>query len=587
MTRTTTIGLGIVAIIVTVCSTAFAIDLGNIMPLGDSITRGTAPTVPAGYRPRLYDDLTNAGYTFTFVGTQDGTATGDYTAALVAAGQQHHEGHGSYTIENIDANLASYLSAIPTPKYVLLMIGTNDFIGDPNVESNAINKLDALIGHITASLPNAHLIVSNLTVRGEAAEESHIQTLFNPFVPDLVDAHAAKGEHVTFVDMHSVLTVSDLAPGDNCHPNQAGFDKLGDAWFGAITAVPEPSAFACWPSACSVCWPTRRGSGVSRKVIYCAYRRWRSDASFRPVRRAGRGDKLLRGHHRLELQFRHVVGQPLPHDPAGGQRGAGGRQRLCPRGNVSRNRNGGTLRHVRRSPITFQPYQNEQVTITGLDQLNGGWTQYSGSIWQNGNVTAASQVFLGGHVMTEARSTNSGYNNPLRRTYSTVDSATNPASGLSTITSSALNGTPDGTWNGAKLAFLGGPEYGTSSATIVSQVGNTISYQSPGELIITPNPGPATASTSTAAWPRSTRPRSGTTMPRPRSSTFRPPTAFLPTARTSRSARDNMASTSAASRTSTSAALSCKPPPINVAGNHNLINNCQILYPCPYTDTQL
>ena len=97
------------------------------------------------------------------------------------------------------------------------------------------------------------------------------------------------------------------------------------------------------------------------------------------------------------------------------------------------------------APITFQPYQNEQVTITGLNQLNSGWTQLSGSIWQNNNVAASQPGLPWRPGDDEARSTNSGYNNPLRRTYSTVNSATNPASGLWTITSSALNGTPDGT----------------------------------------------------------------------------------------------------------------------------------------------
>jgi lysophospholipase L1-like esterase len=235
MTRTTTVGIGIVAIIAAVCSTVSAIDLGNIMPLGDSITRGTAPNVPSGYRQRLYDDLKNAGYTFTFVGSQ----TNDSTPTLVTAGQAHHEGHGSYTIANIDQNLDTYLAGVPAPNYVLLMVGTNDFIGGAG-EATAINRLDTLIGHVTSHLPNAHLIVSNLTVRGEPTEESHIQTLFNPFVPGLVSAHGAK---VSFVDMHSAIALSDLAAGDNAHPNQAGFNKLGDAWFGAITATPEPSAF--------------------------------------------------------------------------------------------------------------------------------------------------------------------------------------------------------------------------------------------------------------------------------------------------------------------------------------------------------
>src|SRR5712692_3908966 len=39
----------------------------TIMPLGDSITYGFP--VPGGYRNRLYSDLRNAGYSFSFVGT--------------------------------------------------------------------------------------------------------------------------------------------------------------------------------------------------------------------------------------------------------------------------------------------------------------------------------------------------------------------------------------------------------------------------------------------------------------------------------------------------------------------------------------
>jgi lysophospholipase L1-like esterase len=240
MTRTTTVGIAIVAIIAAVCSTVSAVDLGNIMPLGDSITRGSAdPPILGGYRQRLYNDLTNAGYGFTPVGTQ----TDNASAALTTAGQAHHEGHGSYTIAGIDQNLDTYLAGVPAPNYVLLMIGTNDFVGGTG-ESTAINRLDTLIGHITSRLPDAHLIVADLTVRRETQEESHIQTLFNPFVPDLVSAHAANGEKVSFVDMHSVLTVSDLGIGDNCHPNQVGYNTLGDAWFDAIQAVPEPSAIA-------------------------------------------------------------------------------------------------------------------------------------------------------------------------------------------------------------------------------------------------------------------------------------------------------------------------------------------------------
>ena len=60
------------------------------------------------------------------------------------------------------------------------------------------------------------------------------------------------------------------------------------------------------------------------------------------------------------------------------------------------------------SPITFQPYNNEQVTITGLDQLNSGWSQYKRLDLPGHGASGASQVFLGGQPMIEARSTNSG-----------------------------------------------------------------------------------------------------------------------------------------------------------------------------------
>ena len=71
----------------------------TIMPLGDSITRGTG--VLGGYRTELYNKLTKAGSHFTFVGSTADNAS----ATLTSAGQIHHEGHGSIRINQIEANL--------------------------------------------------------------------------------------------------------------------------------------------------------------------------------------------------------------------------------------------------------------------------------------------------------------------------------------------------------------------------------------------------------------------------------------------------------------------------------------------------
>ena len=133
------------------------------------------------------------------------------------------------------------------------------------------------------------------------------------------------------------------------------------------------------------------------------------------------------------------------------------------------------------APITFQPYNNQQVTITGLDQLGSGWTDYSGPIYSNTVGSAVSQVFVNGAPMNLARWPNPVYNNPLRAVSATVDSASiQPSPQNSTITDAALGSPSNGYWNGAKMAIVGGAQTGrwvAYSTTIASQTGNTLAFQ--------------------------------------------------------------------------------------------------------------
>lgn len=214
----------------------------QIMPLGDSITDGVP--VPGGYRTQLYNDLiAPPGTSFNFVGS----ATDNYSQTLFNAGQIHHEGHSGFRIDQIASNIdasgggSNWLNGVQ-PDFILLLIGTNDF--GQNVDpANAINRLDSLISQITTDRPNAHLIVSNLLLRTDSLTlETQIETEFNPFVPGIVANHAALGQKVTFIDLHSVVPAGDLP--DGLHPNQDGYDKMGNAWFGATEAIPEPTSLA-------------------------------------------------------------------------------------------------------------------------------------------------------------------------------------------------------------------------------------------------------------------------------------------------------------------------------------------------------
>ncbi|MEZ0387988.1 MAG: GDSL-type esterase/lipase family protein, partial [Verrucomicrobium sp.] len=196
----------------------------RIMPLGDSITFGSS--VPGGYRNKLYQLLTTAGYSVDFVGTQ----TGNGVASLP---DPDHQGHGGWRIDELDTNLVGWLSQIADPDVVLVHIGTNDF-GQNFSTSTAINRLDGLITKIATLRPFAHIIVTNLMERGEPAN-TKIQNEFNPFVQARVDAQAALGRRVTFLNMRAAVPLAEMP--DNLHPGQAGYDHMADAWAPAIQAV--------------------------------------------------------------------------------------------------------------------------------------------------------------------------------------------------------------------------------------------------------------------------------------------------------------------------------------------------------------
>jgi lysophospholipase L1-like esterase len=199
----------------------------RIMPVGDSITYGSP--VPGGYRWPLYQLLTDAGYNAHFVGTQNGNATNGQTEVW-------HEGHGGWRIHEIDGIIAGVFGQIADPDVLLLLIGTNDFGTNYDV-NNATNRLDALIGKITALRPYCKLIVANLTVRGEPYN-TNIQTNFNNSVPGIVAKHAALGEQVYFTDLYSAVPLSDFP--DQLHPGSAGYQKMATNWFQALTNVISP-----------------------------------------------------------------------------------------------------------------------------------------------------------------------------------------------------------------------------------------------------------------------------------------------------------------------------------------------------------
>jgi hypothetical protein len=250
--------------------------------------------------------------------------------------------------------------------------------------------------------------------------------------------------------------------------------------------------------------------------------------------------------------------------------------------------------------ITFQPYNNEPVTVTGLDPVASPWSLKSGStnIYQT-NVSSggASQLFVGGQMMTEARWPNAGYNNPLHAatTYTLTGASYQDPPAYSTTTDNNLSHNLAGTnWVGAHQVVTTIASWGATlwskSREIKGQDGSTLKYTAGayevGNVSEQPSAGePYYINGSLNA------------LDSPNEYYCNGSQLYLQAPKNA-----NLSDSSVTSKLNIEArkrqhgfnlgtqnfvqvrGFSLKAANVNVAGNNNLIDNCQILYPTPYTD---
>jgi lysophospholipase L1-like esterase len=117
------------------------------------------------------------------------------------------------------------------PKIVILHIGTNDVLQNYNL-STAPSRLSALIDKICAKLPSGGKLYAAKIIPLSNSGQNQNVINFNNQIPGIVQTKINAGKPVYMVDMYSALTTADLA--DGVHPNQTGYDKMGNTWFNAI-----------------------------------------------------------------------------------------------------------------------------------------------------------------------------------------------------------------------------------------------------------------------------------------------------------------------------------------------------------------
>lgn len=202
----------------------------RIMPLGDSLTVGTAATFsPAntegGYRILLRELLTDEGYNIDFVGSErNGPAGFD----------------GEFEAENGSsiAMIASrWRAAQPNfePNVVLLMAGTNDALGvTANQEPEPASvELGELIDEIADDKPNAEIVVAKLIPlvgSGFLVGPENVQRIvtYNGLLDGVVSERQQRGVKVRLADLSGV---DGSLLGDGIHPQtMQGYDEMARLW---------------------------------------------------------------------------------------------------------------------------------------------------------------------------------------------------------------------------------------------------------------------------------------------------------------------------------------------------------------------
>ncbi len=192
----------------------------KIMPLGDSITRGSQSQDTGGYRGFLETSLEGEGYDFDFVGSQtDYAGSGEY-----ALTRKRHEGHSGYTINGIRNNINTWLTDWD-PDVVLLMIGTNDRKAS-DFPDGAATRFEALVEDIQNHPTKPRLLASAIPPSSDSSINTKI-TRYNGLIKQISIDHG-----VPFVEPG--LGLGDLA--DGVHPDREGYQKIAQAWFAALKA---------------------------------------------------------------------------------------------------------------------------------------------------------------------------------------------------------------------------------------------------------------------------------------------------------------------------------------------------------------
>ncbi|KAF1813579.1 SGNH hydrolase [Eremomyces bilateralis CBS 781.70] len=203
----------------------------KIMALGDSITGS-----PGCWRALLYRKLQTAGLTTNtdFVGTLQPDGCG-----FTYDGQ--HEGHASMFATNIASqNLLTGWLAATKPDVVMMHLGTND-VWSAKSPTELLGAYATLVKQMRASNSRMKILVAqiiplNPRETSPCAECPQRVVALDQAIPQWAAGLNSTESPITVVDCYTGFNPA-TDTGDGVHPNEAGNEKLADAWFAPLASV--------------------------------------------------------------------------------------------------------------------------------------------------------------------------------------------------------------------------------------------------------------------------------------------------------------------------------------------------------------
>lgn len=199
-----------------------------------------------GYRQRLLSLLTSAGYNIDFVGTETfgnavmsdsdcagfGGISDGNLANVMETGSSTHTGW---------VTSGPYMNSVPAD-VVLLHVGTNDILAN-DVNNNDVDRiLDAIDAYESSHGTSVMVFLARIiSTRYNSCNTDSRVVAFNQMMEQLAATRIANGDQLMLVDMECGAGLdynNDLM--DEVHPNQDGYDKMGQAWYNAIASWMDP-----------------------------------------------------------------------------------------------------------------------------------------------------------------------------------------------------------------------------------------------------------------------------------------------------------------------------------------------------------